>query len=76
MLTWVEANWTGKEADHRLTPFKRVLSWAVGQRGKLKVNHLARIPTYYKGSSRAEIIWADDEIDEFCRSAYLEWRER
>jgi integrase len=34
------------------------------------VNNLARIPLYYEGSDRAEVIWLDDEVDEFCATAY------
>ena len=70
--TWIEQHWRGKEADRRLTLFKRVLSWAVSQRGKLRYNHLAGIPLYYRGSDRAEIIWLDDELNEFCTTAYCE----
>jgi len=72
VLKWAEENWSGKEIDHRLSPLKRVLNWAVDQRRVLAVNPLARIPLYYEGSDRAEIIWLDDELDDFCTTAYRE----
>jgi integrase len=68
---WIEKNWTDKEADHRLTPFKRVLSWAVDG-GRLSANPLSRMPLYYENKGRAEIIWLPDEIEEFCSTAYDE----
>jgi integrase len=72
VLKWAEENWSGKEVDHRLTPLKRVLNWAVDDRKLLAINNLARIPLYYEGSDRAEIIWLDDEVDEVCATAYHE----
>lgn len=68
---WIEKNWKGKEADHRLTPFKRVLSWAVDG-SELSANPLWRMPLYYENRGRAEIIWLPDEIEEFCNTAYDE----
>lgn len=68
---WIENNWSGKEADHRLTPFKRVLSWSLDE-GEIDANPLARLPLYYENRGRAEINWLPDEVDEFCATAYAE----
>jgi len=68
---WIEANWSGKEADHRLTPFKRVLSWSL-EEGEINANPLAGLPLYYDNKGRADIIWLPDEIDECCATAYAE----
>ena len=75
VVAWIDANWTSKAADHRLTPFKRVLSWGYDTSEKLKYNHLAGVPLYYCGSNRAEISWLNDEIEEFCKTA-PEWLAR
>ncbi|HMQ93537.1 MAG TPA: tyrosine-type recombinase/integrase [Amaricoccus sp.] len=70
VLNWIEKNWIGKSADHRLTPFKRVLSWGVKNRQVLALNPLNGAPLYYEGSDRDEIIWHRGELEAFLAAAY------
>lgn len=70
VLTWIEANWKGKNADHRLTPFKRVLSWGHKERRVLAMNPLDRVKTYYESSDRSRIIWHIRELNAFLQAAY------
>jgi integrase len=67
-LTWAEEMWSGQAIDHRLRPFRRVLSWSV-DRKKIKVNVLLGTKLYYEHFDRSQIIWLQDEIDEFCDTA-------
>ena len=70
VLDWVEARWGGKVADLRLNAFKFALSWASFRHGvRVAVNNLNGIPCFYRGTSRAEIIWEDSEVYLFCRPA-------
>ena len=70
VLDWVEARWTRKVADLRLNAFKFALSWASFRHPeRVAVNYLNGIPCFYRGTSRAEIIWEDAEVELFCRLA-------
>lgn len=70
VLDWVEARWGGKVADVRLNAFKVALSWASFRHPeRVAVNYLSGIPCFYRGTSRAEIIWEDSEVCLFCRLA-------
>jgi integrase len=70
VLDWIEARWNGKVADLRLNAFKFALSWASFRHPeRVAVNYLNGIRCFYRGTSRAEIIWEDAEVELFCRLA-------
>jgi len=57
-----------KTADERVKVMRMLLEWARNQ-GRLTVNVADKIPTLYRGGDRADIIWTDDEIQQFCETA-------
>lgn len=70
VLDWIESNWSGKNADHRLTPFKRLLNWALNDRRVIAQNPLDGVPLYYEGSDRHKVIWHIGELNAFLAAAY------
>lgn len=57
-----------RTADHQLTVLHHYLAWA-RLHGEVVVNLAAGIPRLYKTGNRAEIIWHEEEIAEFCAAA-------
>ena len=53
-----------RTADARISHLKGIVTWAV-DRGWLIQHHLLRIKTLYN-VDRSEIIWTNQEIEEFC----------
>jgi integrase len=69
VLAWRdERKGTPRTADLGVQVLKYVLEFA-RLRSLVKVNVANDIPTLYKGSDRAEIIWTDNDIDRFVRKA-------
>lgn len=61
---------TPRAADIGITVLSRLLEWG-RLRARVRVNVASGIPNLYQGADRAEIIWTDDDIDAFCRSALM-----
>lgn len=57
----------GKTGDVRVRHLQAIIAWAF-DRGYLSAHHLQRIKAIYR-SRRAEMIWADSEIDAFVEGA-------
>lgn len=58
---------TPRRADYAIQVLTRLLSWGV-KRGLMDHNRAAKIGRLYKGD-RSEIVWTEEQIDAFCRSA-------
>ncbi|HET7255607.1 MAG TPA: site-specific integrase [Xanthobacteraceae bacterium] len=59
-----------RAADIGVTVLSRLLEWG-RLRAKVSVNVASGIPQLYRGADRAEIIWTDEDIAAFCRSALM-----
>lgn len=57
----------GKVGDDRIRHLQRIVGWAL-DRGYLLQNHLTGIASVYQ-SNRADIVWAQEEIDAFVAGA-------
>lgn len=61
---------TPRAADIGVTVLSRLLEWG-RLRARVQVNVASGIPNLYGGGDRETIIWTDDDIDAFCRSALM-----
>jgi hypothetical protein len=61
---------TPRAADIGVTVLSRLLEWG-RLRARVRVNVASGIPGLYRGGDRAEIIWTEEDIDAFCRSALM-----
>lgn len=59
-----------KAAEEGVKVLGRLLEWA-RLRARVSVNVASGIPSLYRGGNREEIIWTEDDIDAFCRSALM-----
>lgn len=57
----------GKVGDDRVRHIQRIVGWAY-DRTLIRAHHLRGIPSVYQ-SSRADVIWTDDEIQTFIAGA-------
>lgn len=69
VVAWRDASAaTPRTADIGVTVMARLLEWG-RVRARVRVNVAAGVPTLYRGADRAEIIWTDDDIAKFVKSA-------
>jgi hypothetical protein len=61
---------TPRAADIGVTVLSRLLEWG-RLRARVRVNIAAGIPNLYRGEDRAEILWTDEDVNAFCRSALM-----
>lgn len=65
VLNWIErSGWTGKEGDYRLDAIKGLGSWlAERHKADYPRSQFKGIKKFYKGRSRASIVWTDTQVD-------------
>ncbi len=66
-LSW-RNQWTGKQAQYAWTVLRLLVSWACDN-GHLDSHHIRGGGNPYRQKSRAEVIWADSDIDAFMSQA-------
>jgi hypothetical protein len=59
-----------RAADIAVTVLSRLLEWG-RLRARVRVNVAAGIPNLYTGADRAEIVWLQQDVDAFYRSALI-----
>ena len=59
-----------RAADIAVTVLSRLLEWG-RLRARVRVNVASGIPALYRGGDRGDILWLDQDLDAFCRSALI-----
>lgn len=61
---------TPRSADEGVKVLSRLLEWG-RLRARIRINVAAGLPALYRGADRSTIIWTEEDMDRFCRSAMM-----